>query len=363
MQSPSAVLAREAVAPEAVKKKRFRATTEAKRLGWVDFARGLAMLLVVYRHSIVGIQRSGLSIPPAVYYIQEFVYNFRMPVFFLLSGFFLALGLKKYSVSTLVTKKLYTLLYPYILWSVILITLQIVMSQYTNSVRTISDYRLILTQPRQIDHMWYLLALFNTSVLFLFLYTRLRKFIIIHLALALSLHFLCFLFQDFSFFSDLCYYYIYLVLGAILADKLIYLESLSTKKLFGGLLVVLPFFLLGQYFWLSKQPEVVGLALPFLVITLIACSFFYLTCKLLFSGGIALWLTEIGRNSLQIYILHLLLISSFRIMLIQVFSVTNIYLVLGGSMILGIIGPILIYRVLQHWGCWFLFSLEKPKNR
>jgi fucose 4-O-acetylase-like acetyltransferase len=363
MQATSAVLANEAVAPDAVKKKRFKVATDAKRLGWVDFARGLAMLLVVYRHSIVGIQRSGFSIPSIVYYIQEFVYNFRMPVFFLLSGFFLALGLKRYSVSKLATKKLYTLLYPYIVWSVILITLQIVMSKYTNSVRTISDYRLIFTQPRQVDHMWYLLALFNTSVLFLFLYNWLKNFIVIHLAIALLLHFSCFLFQDYSFFSDPCYYYIYLVSGAILADKLIYFETLPTKMLFRALLVVLPFFLLGQYFWLNNQPEVFGLALPFLVITLIACGFFYLTCKLLYSRGVALWLTEIGRNSLQIYILHLLIISSFRIVLIQLFSVSNIYLILAGSMVLGIILPILIYRVLQHWGCWFLFSLEKPKIR
>ncbi|RYE55327.1 MAG: acyltransferase [Sphingobacteriales bacterium] len=363
MQTQDAVLADKPVFRSGIKQNLFKNAAGNKRLGWIDYARGLAILLVVYRHSVIGIQRSGSTVPSIIFYLQEFVYNFRMPVFFLLSGFFLSFSLKKYSVPKLISKKAKTLLYPYILWSIILITLQIIMSRYTNTVRTIRDYQFILTQPRQVDHMWYLLALFNTSALFLLLYNWLGKLPLVHVAVAIMLHFSCFLFQDYSFFSDLCYYYIYLVLGVVLAGVLIRMESSSKRKLTHALIVVVPFFILGQFLWLYNQPETITLTVPFLMITLIACAFFYLICKIFYSSGWGLWLTEIGRNSLQIYILHILIISSFRIAITQVVAEPNIYLLLCGSMILGIAGPILIHRLLQYWGFWFLFSLEKPSNK
>ena len=38
---------------------------QKSRLAWVDYLRGIAIVLVVYRHVLLGIQNSGLLLPPA----------------------------------------------------------------------------------------------------------------------------------------------------------------------------------------------------------------------------------------------------------------------------------------------------------
>lgn len=53
------------------------------RLDWIDYAKGIAIILVVYGHVLIGIYNTGLNIPYSFYiYSLKFVYSFHMPVFF-----------------------------------------------------------------------------------------------------------------------------------------------------------------------------------------------------------------------------------------------------------------------------------------
>ena len=49
----------------------------AERIAWIDFAKGLAMILVVFGHVIL----------PSL--LQNFIYVFHMPFFSVMSGFLL----------------------------------------------------------------------------------------------------------------------------------------------------------------------------------------------------------------------------------------------------------------------------------
>src|SRR5260370_3014244 len=73
------------------------AKAKTSRISWVDHARGIAIMLVVYRHVVIGLRRSGVAISDTMYNVQEVFYNFRMPVFFILSGIFVAGSLRKRS--------------------------------------------------------------------------------------------------------------------------------------------------------------------------------------------------------------------------------------------------------------------------
>ncbi|MBS1606843.1 MAG: acyltransferase, partial [Bacteroidetes bacterium] len=159
----------------------------ASRISWVDHARGIAILLVVYRHVVIGLQRSGVAISQTQFDIQELFYNFRMPVFFILSGIFVANSLRKKTRMDVLKDRAFTVLYPYLVWGVIMVTLEIVFVRYANARRTAWDYWYIVSQPRAIDHLWYLYALFNTSVLYLLL-GRLIKNPWVHGAVAIVLH-------------------------------------------------------------------------------------------------------------------------------------------------------------------------------
>jgi fucose 4-O-acetylase-like acetyltransferase len=285
-----------------------------------------------------------------------------MPVFFILSGLFLAKTFEKYPTVVLIKKKAKTLLYPYLLWTTILITLQILLSKYTNAERTSKDYLYIFTQPRNLDHMWYLLALFNTSAFFVLTSRVFKKNQVLHVAFAVLLHVISFFIRDYSLFSDLFYYYIFLVAGFLISKRLLSLEDKNTAFIGKMLLLILPVFVAGQLFWLQQgQTETLGLLIPYLLIIFVACIFFYFLCRFLRNSGFALWLTQVGKCSLYIYILHILVISSFRILSVNILKIDNVYFLISGSLVLGVLLPILAYRVSSRWGLWYLFSLEKPK--
>ena len=59
------------------------------RLDWVDYAKGIGIILVVYGHVLIGIYNSKIDIPHSFYdYCQKFIYSFHMPLFFFLAGLF-----------------------------------------------------------------------------------------------------------------------------------------------------------------------------------------------------------------------------------------------------------------------------------
>ena len=138
------------------------------RFNWVDIAKGIATLLVVYRHVLIGVKRSGIEIIPFLLQLNEMVYSFRMPLFFILSGFFFAKSVAKRSRGEFSILKVRSLIYPYLVWAFIQVSLQIILSDYSNSNRTIKDYSYILLQPRAIDQLWFLFCALQYKQCFYF---------------------------------------------------------------------------------------------------------------------------------------------------------------------------------------------------
>lgn len=328
-----------------------------QRLDWVDYARGVAIIFVVFRHTMVGLYRSDVAVPGFLYQIQEFTVNFRMPVFFMLSGIFLSRAMNKNSQKNNFKKKAGTLLYPYLLWTFIFISFQILFSDYTNASRTAYDYLNILLQPRKLDHMWYLLALFTTSSLYILSYSYIKKRVV-QLTAGIILHFLSFWLKEYSLFSDLCYYYIFLILGVYISDALLLSQHQNKKNFLKYTLLILPLFLTGQLYWLNYAEDNFYIMPLALVIILIACIFFYYFCRWAREMNIATFLITIGRHSLYIYILHILVISGFRILCVKFLSVDNPYFLVSGSLALGILIPILAYKSLNKYGFDKLFAIK-----
>jgi uncharacterized membrane protein YcfT len=96
-----------------------RSTTKA-RLEWVDAAKGLSILLVVLHHVVWFLQRSGQA-PAAVVAGNEALASLRMPLFFLASGLFVA-GPLAASWRTVLHKRVAFFLYLYVVWTIIRFT-------------------------------------------------------------------------------------------------------------------------------------------------------------------------------------------------------------------------------------------------
>ena len=79
------------------------ATSSPKRIGWVDAAKGIGILLVVLGHNQIN------SIAPG---LHDTIYSFHMPLFFILAGMFLK---PEQSFLTLLKRRFFSTLRPYLL--------------------------------------------------------------------------------------------------------------------------------------------------------------------------------------------------------------------------------------------------------
>src|SRR4030095_194000 len=87
---------------------------QKSRLQWIDYLRGIAIILIVYRHVLVGIERGNIEVPSILVNANMIFYSFRMPLFFILSGIFISSSLAKKSLNELIGIKFEKLFYPYL---------------------------------------------------------------------------------------------------------------------------------------------------------------------------------------------------------------------------------------------------------
>jgi len=333
---------------------RFSPKVKNDRYEWIDYAKGIAIILVVYRHAAYGLISSEITLKPWVIDLNNALYSFRMPLFFLLSGLFFNKSLLKRSVSNYAIAKVNTLLYPYLLWAVIQITLQIWSDGYANANRTSADYLNIFLQPRKLDQLWYLLALFNVSMLYLFtsviLKVQKRWQILIGLVLLGIAHFL----KDISTLYDIALHYIFFAIGSLSANFFFSEKTKERLSSFACLLVLLPVFIISQYYFLL-DPE---MNLYLYAIVAIAGSIFTIVLSfILVKFQIMRFLQVLGHYSLYIYLVHVSVGAFIRYQLINInWFREHTTAFLGLMIILIIFFSILLYRTLMMMGLQFLFK-------
>jgi fucose 4-O-acetylase-like acetyltransferase len=353
---------------------------DKKRLEWVDYLRGIAIVLVVYRHALLGIERSNVVVPHFLNDANMIFYSFRMPLFFLLSGIFISRSLAKRTFSQLLGIKFEKLLYPYLVWITIQITMQIILSGITNSKRSLIDYTYIFYQPRHLDQFWYLAALFNATILFVFLKTKLRVSTTMQIVIGLAFYAMFPYFQGISMLSDFMEFYIFFAMGDALAQ---FFFRPSTQLFFKNplsLILIIPGFIMSQLFYLNyvithnldtdNKHELssaflnnVGYQGMFLVIAVIGCLSMIILAFRLQSLKLLPFLRILGYHSLYIYVMHVIVTAFVRITFMKAFGLTNPFVLLFVTIALGVTIPIAIYNLLIRNNVgWFLFSYHKKKT-
>ena len=86
----------------------------ADRIDWVDYAKGICIILVVMMHSVLGTELAAGQ-TGFMHVVVEFAKPFRMPDFFLLSGLFLAVVINR-DWRTYLDRKVMHFAYFYVLW-------------------------------------------------------------------------------------------------------------------------------------------------------------------------------------------------------------------------------------------------------
>jgi uncharacterized membrane protein YcfT len=86
----------------------------SERVDWVDYAKGICIVMVVMMHSVLGVEAAAGQ-TGFMHYVVEFARPFRMPDFFLISGLFLSRVIDR-DWRTYLDRKVMHFAYFYVLW-------------------------------------------------------------------------------------------------------------------------------------------------------------------------------------------------------------------------------------------------------
>jgi len=280
------------------------------------------------------------------------VFSFRMPLFFVISGLFIGKSIQKREGKSFVGYKFNSIMYPYFIWGFIQISIQIVLSNYTNASRGLQDYLSLFISPRQIDQFWYLYALFNCSVLFYFIFRYLNPSNFIHVCLALVMFGLSYFIQEYDLFHDLLYYYLFLVLGHSFRNILLRTDF-SLKQLFLIFLILTPFFWFSQWYWLNNMDINMYL---FGMIAVLGTLYVFIAARLLVYVQFSKILIFVGQYSLQVYLLHVMALAAFRIFFLKILVLDFPVLILFTGWLAGVFIPIIFYLSVKKTFLNILFD-------
>lgn len=316
----------------------------AGRVDWLDAARGLGILLVVFAHCLRGLEASGIvAATPAVLILDRVIYAFHMPLFFVLSGLTLRRVLTRQPME-LFWNRCLRLLWPLTLWTWIFFSFRALAQGASNSHTGWADVPWIPLPPQA--HFWFLWALFVMTMVL----APLRRLWLRHggedgfwlTASALSLVLALTVPVPAALGSWLVPAVIYapcLLLGVLLERRLIPLPRPATT---GAALVV---FALSLLLATLAEGRLVDL-----VVALVAPLGLLIALRGLIPtgtpGGV---LALLGRATMPIFLAHTIFSAALRIGLVQL-GLTDPTLHLVAGTLVGLVGPLLMWRLALRLG-------------
>lgn len=304
--------------------------------------RGLAIVLVVFGHGLRGAWNSEEGAGDVLQAIDWFVYSFHMPAFFYLGGYFTEISLRHRSAASFIRGRWWGIARPYFLWSIIYFMAGQVMSRFTTVNRPINIDQLLSIGWAPIHVLWFLYAFLTCQMLAL-LGSRAP---LLSLTLALAANFAVSaanLQGSEEIFITIARHAPFFFVGYLFANR-----SWPVVPRFSSLslmTVTLLFFTIGalSYSMSSERPiQAVTIPVSLLGIAMLAG----LSSKIAREspGGAATFAT-LGRASMAIYLLHILVLAIVPRLLRAVHADTLPARVMVGT-IVGTFGSYAIYLLL-----------------
>lgn len=324
-----------------------------QRIEWIDYAKGIGIFLVVLGHVLRGLGDSvGQGYQPELRAMDQWIYAFHMPLFFLLSGLFADRAVSKPPRRFLIDR-FQKILYPYFLWSALVGALRILSGQNkgTTLLQFLTGFWTTIYYP--IDIFWFLFALFLISTLFYGL--RKLKVPLVLLLLASSvLYGISVIFPLWISWDPgqrVQTYGLYFVLGAMARAFLMAKRPPQAMGvgIMGSFLVLT----------LCVYSQVLVTPVPNPVLALIGVYGCILLAQLLAQQQWLPIVQQWGMASLPIYVSHTIATATTRIILEKGLQVSHLYVHVVLGVIAGLLLPMLLVKGLEHIGFPHLFTLAR----
>jgi fucose 4-O-acetylase-like acetyltransferase len=349
MQAPSENESSTAAAPGAA---------AAGRLQWVDQAKGIGIILVVYGHVITGVQLAGIRMDEHLYRLTwDSIYSFHIPLFFFLSGLFFPHSWQRRGSLAVLANKVDTLVYPYILWSLLQGFLQVALSHHVNNPVTAGEVLSLLWHPRQ--EFWFLYALFFTyliaCVLYVLVPARQRRLLLLA---ALLLYFVrTNMPHDVAAIWYPAWYLLYFLAGALLPQAATFVVDRPAASLGVAVIVFCIAEFTLQHLAVRQQAD------PLVSSVNIAAAGAGIAATIAISAFLARMSWQpgayLGRMSLQVYLLHTAVAGFTRIVLQKVLGIHDLYVHLVLGTVVGIGAPLACAYLVDRWRIPGVFSAPR----
>lgn len=330
------------------------------RTEWVDYAKGIGIILVVYGHLLSSGYHSGLGIPDHFFELSDsIIYGFHMPLFFFLAGLFVEVSLQKHGYKNYLGNQLRRLVYPYFIWSILQLSVEVIFSSYTQKGTRLSDLFAIVYQPW--GQFWFIYALFLMQLTYI-IARRLSKSAAIILGIIAVWLFLFPIQIDIAAIAPFSTHFIFFISGILfrtyLWDKIVFKPSIWAS-------IVLFVILAGSGWYIFETLiEPVRLAssnhpFTFLYLSIIGILLCISLAQYLAEKNIFVFLKILGLFSMQIYLAHMLAGVGFRVILLNIFHIQNwmIHIVLG--VLFALVAPILLQLLSKSFNFSYLFELPQ----
>lgn len=333
-----------------------------KNNDWIDQSKGIAIILVVLGHAILGFQSSSMftEYNHVFDYINFTIYSFHMPLFFMISGYTYSKfekvkNSKEYK--NLITKKALNLLIPYFVFCSIQILIKSILSGSTNQTVSIKDIVLLPIIPQ--EQFWFLYTLFFIFIIVVFMDIKINKKIVILITLVLlnlvEIHMTNIVFA----ITSVCAYAIYFYIGILIYQKSDN-KILELKNKYILLINVILYIMINIFVYNTDLNVDLERLLSLVMATL--GSFIIISITRLKLNN--KYINFIGRYSYEIFLLHTIFGSGIRIILLKIFKIQNIGIHFTLAIVFGIAIPIIIAKIAKKIKLIdFLFKPYKYINK
>lgn len=305
---------------------------------WIDFARGIGVILVVYGHVLGGLVRPGLFPDgPLARWMDYTLYTFHMPLFFFLAGLNVQHSLRR-GTRPFLAAKAWTIAWPYVLWSLIQGGITMVLSRDANIPITPGDLAAIWYRP--IAQFWFLYALMICHVLAALIPSRTAMIALS--AIGLGVFLLLPVRPDLALTLHHLPFYVF----GLYATRMVagwHPRGIGGWSLFAAIAVLFAA-VVAAGGALSGMDANSLASLPACVLGIAGI---VVLCKLL-DGTRHYWLAVVGVMSMTIYVLHILAGSGTRIVMMKLHVPQLPWLYLLSGTAAGVLLPMLAHVVLAR---------------
>lgn len=333
------------------------------RLDWVDYAKGIGITLVVYGHLLRSAYHSSLKVPSHFFMLSDsIVYSFHMPLFFFLSGLFVENSLARRGTKKYLKDKLGAIAYPYLIWSLLQISVELLFPNHIQRSVGISNIFEIPYRPW--EQFWFLYALFLMYMSYAVLSKAGRYSAIAISIAAVGLFFDPIRTHVFALdgFSE---HFIFFSGGVLLSRFLINGEK-PNPSIWMGVLLSLAFSVAAVFVfrWQIGLQHLPGGSHPFYFFVLAAlgtASVIYISQYLATRNTLA-FLKILGVNSLQIYVVHMFAVVGVRVVLLKLFKVDDLAVHIAMGMAFALVTPIILVKVSERMKLPYLFAIATSRT-